>query len=111
MNWRGSLEDPCNLPPPGVPGSPCPAMGRPFTMDSLEKAVRTVFLNDERELRSGWRVCVFVACLVALTLILRGMVAMAAVFLPGLRTITEAPPDVQSPAHTILEFFLDSGVN
>ena len=80
-------------------------------MDSLEKAVRTVFLNDERELRSGWRVCVFVACLVALTLILRGMVAMAAVFLPGLRTITEAPPDVQSPAHTILEFFLDSGVN
>jgi len=70
-----------------------------------------VFVNREGELRSGWRVAAFVACLVVLILLLKALLGVAGVLVPGIRRVIEPPGGSHSSAHDMLASALDSAVN
>ena len=67
-------------------------------MDSLRTALIKAFINEEGELRSGWRVAAFVACFLVLNLLIGGMVSVAGVFFPSVRNVIGPAAQVESPA-------------
>jgi membrane protease YdiL (CAAX protease family) len=80
-------------------------------MDSLETWLRRVFINRERELRSGWRIAAFIICLYVLSLLMGGMVYLARVFLPSVRNIIQPPAPGEQPDRALLRFGLESAAS
>jgi|SRR5262249_40324428 len=80
-------------------------------MDSLRTALIKAFINEEGELRSGWRVAAFVACFLVLNLLIGGMVSVAGVFFPSVRNVIGPAAQVESPERALVQFGLKSAVN
>jgi membrane protease YdiL (CAAX protease family) len=79
-------------------------------MDSLHDWLRQVFINREGELRCGWRVGAFVACLYVSSLLIGGLVYLTGVLLPFVRSVIQ-PPALEQPDHPLLRQGLQSAVN
>jgi membrane protease YdiL (CAAX protease family) len=80
-------------------------------MNSSKSVVVKTFINQEGELRSGWRAAAFFACWGILDLLILGFGGLAAVFFPSVRSIIQSSGAAESPARALLGFGLDSAAN
>jgi membrane protease YdiL (CAAX protease family) len=77
-------------------------------MSDLHDVARYVFINDENELRSGWRVLLFFLCLFLVAALLSGLGNAVAILFPSIAFIFVAPAgaDSSTPSQFIsLVFF------
>jgi membrane protease YdiL (CAAX protease family) len=63
----------------------------PTPIPSPAHSVKSIFINPESELRSGWRVAVFLLAFVIAAQLIGGSVFILSVLLPSLRPLLEAP--------------------
>jgi membrane protease YdiL (CAAX protease family) len=75
------------------------------------EGLRKVFVNDEGELRCGWRAACFIACLYVVARLMGGMVSLAGVFVPSIRHFIEPPAALESPERSLLRFGVESAVS
>ena len=61
-----------------------------------------IFVNDENELRSGWRVLLFFICLFLVAALLTGLGKAVATLFPSTAFIFEMPPEPDSPTREYL---------
>src|ERR1044071_6242382 len=66
--------------------------------DPLDVA-RNIFMNDEGELRCGWRVLAFVAIFIIAEALLFGMISAFATLVPSLRFVLVAPSEAGRPGN------------
>src|SRR5712692_9743251 len=73
--------------------------------DPLDVA-RYIFINDESELRSGWRVLAFLSALVLASLLLTGLIRTVEILFPSLDFLSVEPsgPEYLSPHELIFLF-------
>jgi membrane protease YdiL (CAAX protease family) len=70
--------------------------GPPHFADRL----KTIFINGESELRSGWRILVFVIVFAVAAMLVSGIAATLAALIPSLKVLTgESLPDTSSANH------------
>jgi|SRR5262249_55902234 len=71
-----------------------------------------LFINDERELRSGWRALIFLLSFFTLLLLLKSTIFALGVFIPPIgRTLVQPTSGEGARSHAIVYFILDSGSN
>jgi len=80
-------------------------------MGSVQDWLRNVFINGEGELRCGWRVAAFVACLYVTTLLIGGTVYLAGMLLPSVRNAIQPPVALEQPDHALFRFGVESAVS
>ncbi|PYP89559.1 MAG: hypothetical protein DMF61_02500 [Blastocatellia bacterium AA13] len=74
------------------------------------RSVRYLFMNDEHELRSGWRLLIFIFVSFALQLLFSGIVGTLAVLSPALRFYLQLSPDA-GVGRILIFYVLGSTIN
>jgi len=81
-------------------------------MSDPHDVARYIFVNDESELRSGWRVLLFLICFFMVTAFLAGLCKAFATLFPSLAFIFVTPPGPESSnARTLIHLGASSVMN
>ncbi|HYV07272.1 MAG TPA: CPBP family intramembrane glutamic endopeptidase [Blastocatellia bacterium] len=76
-------------------------------MSAPIELARNIFLNEDAELRCGWRIAVFVVCLLLASLVISGLLALINRVIPSL-PLTVEPSDPQSLPNSELVYLITS---
>jgi uncharacterized protein len=67
-------------------------------------SLKSLFINQEGELRSGWRVAIFILIFAICLQLIGGAIFLLGVLLPAIRNLLQAPTSSLSPQQQVLYF-------
>jgi CAAX protease family protein len=74
-------------------------------MSDLESGIKYIFVNEERELRSGWRVAVFIIAFILASILLTGILDGLAILFPSFRPLLRLPDSSEGASVRVFSYY------